>query len=85
MNWHLIKQVYARADLQPYSFWFSAENGCAQLYLRLPDDEDPGEAMMEGSITEQLIVGKGVKHILIKGFQLTHACNRVQMAVLALD
>lgn len=85
MNGRLIKQVYNQADLQPYSFWLSAENECARLYLRLPADEDPGEAMMEGSVAEQLIVGKGVKHILIKGFHLTQACNRVQMSVLSLD
>jgi parallel beta-helix repeat protein len=85
MNGRIMTQVYNYEDLKPYSFWVSAKTGCAKLHLQLPESDDPTDAMMEASIAQQLIVGKDIKYVTIKGFHLSQACNRVQMAVLQLD
>ena len=80
----LLKHVEKLDDLAPGCFWVEEQEGKPQaLHVRLADDVDPNQHVVEVSVRHPLLAIES-DHVRVRGFVLRYAANRAQWGVLTL-
>ena len=80
----LLKHVEKLDDLTQGCFWVEEQEGKPQaLHIRLADDADPNQHVVEASVRHPLLAIEN-DHVRVRGFVLRYAANRAQWGVLAI-